>query len=120
MIVDSVLFTTYLMLSILSCIPTSAEERARAFDLETAKIGHYRPERNQPAAANQAAWKASMQEQQQQHHLQIPPRTPVAATPRTVAFRTLEGGSVGTGAPPSARGNGALPFREIYDVPDGR
>ena len=106
-----------------SCLPTKKERRERLEDLERGKIAMYKPERTTagvagPSATQQWGEKLAM------GYLQMP-RTPGAgngqvplATPRTVAFQTLDGALVAGKGQGGA--SGGLPFRERYGGPDGR
>jgi len=118
----SILFLAYIILALYSCFPTKNERRERLADTERGKIAMYKPERittTGPSATQQWGEKLAMGYLQMQ-------RTPAAAggngqmplaTPRTVAFQTLDGALV-----PGKQGGGSgrLPFRERYGGPDGR
>lgn len=103
------LFTTYLLLSIYSAIPSKAEKASRSVDEEQAKIPEYSPE---SVMSTEQHWEKATPAQ-----FQVPttPGLRDPRTPRTVAFQALEGSSRAPSMTPS-RG---LPFREQY-APDGR
>ncbi|GAB7345408.1 hypothetical protein MBLNU457_3747t1 [Dothideomycetes sp. NU457] len=116
-----VFFVAYIVLSIWSSFPTKNERGERLADAERGRIAMYKPERSttvDASATQQWGEKLAM------GYLQMP-RTPGVggngqmplATPRTVAFQTLDGALV-----PGKRGggSGSLPFRERYGGPDGR
>ncbi|THY09921.1 hypothetical protein D6D03_00009 [Aureobasidium pullulans] len=105
-----ILFAVTLLVSLHSCIPTTAEKLARAADIEETEIPEYSPE---TARLDEQEWEKMRSQAEWQYQPGISNMlNPM--TPRTVAFQTLEGGRGPTPV------SDTLPFRERYGGPDGR
>jgi hypothetical protein len=125
---NSVIFSLYVIFSVLSTVPTQRERSQRADNIEMKKLDEYRP---------QTMTRDEQRDMHRQIFLNLPktPTTPWGRdpsnpmTPRTVAFTQLNGGA---GPPSSGPSNGhhmvssgqgpsrLLPFRQHYgDGVDG-
>lgn len=113
MVMSSTMFAIYLILAIISSIPSKSEKLARESDLEQAEIRVYTPETILMDSPPQLD-KRSSQVRLTTIKTPMAANTRNAATPRTVAFQALDGNENGNAQQNVSPGVRGLPLRERY------